>query len=91
MNMNNLQREPAVVVAVLQAALAVAVSFGLDLSAEQVSALLAFAAAIGALVVRQRVTPIPMPALAPTPTPAPTAATTATLEEPAVEEPAVTG
>ena len=54
---NNLKNEPAMVVALLQAALTVAVSFGLDLSTEQMSALAALAAAAGALLVRQRVTP----------------------------------
>lgn len=49
--------EPALAAAVLQAILAVAVSFGLDLSGEQVGAIVALAAAVSALFLRQRVSP----------------------------------
>ena len=49
--------EPAIGAAVLQAILAVGVSFGLDLSAEQVGAIVALAAAVSALLVRRRVSP----------------------------------
>lgn len=49
--------EPALGAAVLQAILAVAVSFGLDLSAEQVGAIVALAAAVSALLLRRRVSP----------------------------------
>jgi hypothetical protein len=52
-----LKDEPALAAAVLQAILAVAISFGLDLSAEQVGAIVALAAAISALFVRRRVSP----------------------------------
>ena len=51
--------EPARVLAVVQALLALAVAFGVDLTAEQSAAVLALAAAVaGALeVVRSQVTP----------------------------------
>lgn len=52
-----LKDEPALGAAVLQAILAVAVSFGLDLSAEQVGAIVALAAAVSALLLRRRVSP----------------------------------
>lgn len=50
-------REPALVMGAIQAAIALAVSFGLDLSPEQIGALLAFSAAVLSLVVRAKVTP----------------------------------
>ena len=50
-------REPAAILAALQAIIAVAVSFGLDLSAEQVGGILAATAAVLGLVTRSRVTP----------------------------------
>jgi hypothetical protein len=53
----NLRNEPALLTAVVQAVIAVAVSFGLDLSTEQVGALLALNAAVAALILRQRVSP----------------------------------
>ena len=53
----NLRNEPALLTAVIQAVIAVAVSFGLDLSTEQVGALLALSAAVAALFLRQRVSP----------------------------------
>jgi len=56
-NMNVHMNEPALVIALLQAVIALAVSFGLDLSPEQVGSILALAAAAAAVFVRQRVTP----------------------------------
>jgi len=53
-----LNREPAVILGVLQAIIALAVSFGLKLSVEQVGTIVAASAAILALVVRQKVLPI---------------------------------
>jgi hypothetical protein len=53
----NVKNEPALAIALLQAVIAVAVSFGLDLSPEQVGSILALAAAAAAALVRQRVTP----------------------------------
>jgi len=49
--------EPVLLVAVLQAALALGVAFGLHLTAEQVGALVALAGAVTALFLRQQVTP----------------------------------
>lgn len=50
-------REPVLVLAVVQAALALVVSFGFDLSGEQTGAIMAFIAAALGLIVRRRVTP----------------------------------
>ena len=48
-------REPALILAVVQAVIALAVGFGLSLSGEQVSLIMALAAAILGLVVRRQV------------------------------------
>ncbi len=54
--MSNLwKREPAVIIGVLQAAIVLAIAFGLSLSVEQTEAILAFLAAITALITRQNV------------------------------------
>lgn len=50
-----LDKEPAVILGVLQAALALAIGFGLKISPEQMGLIMAFAAAVVALVVRQNV------------------------------------
>ena len=52
-----MKTEPALIMAAIQAGLALAVSFGLGLSAEQVGAVMALAAAIFGIVTRQNVTP----------------------------------
>lgn len=49
--------EPAVWVGLLQAVLALAIGFGLDLSEEQVALILAVVAAASAVLVRSRVSP----------------------------------
>ncbi|MFD7157968.1 hypothetical protein ACFV9C_25425 [Kribbella sp. NPDC059898] len=51
------KREPALVLGVVQAIVALAVSFGFGLSAEQTGAILAVSAAVLALVTRSQVTP----------------------------------
>jgi hypothetical protein len=51
-------KEPAVILGALQAILALGLSFGLHLDPTQIGAIMAAAAAILALVVRQQVTPI---------------------------------
>lgn len=51
-------REPALIMAAVQAVIAVAVGFGLEWSGEQVSLVTVAAAAILGLVVRQKVTPV---------------------------------
>lgn len=50
-------REPALVLAVVQSLIAAAVSFGLGLSAGQVGALVAVTAALLGVVTRQKVSP----------------------------------
>lgn len=52
-----LKNEPALIVGFVQAMLALAVSFGLDLSVEQVGSLVAAAAAMTAVLLRQQVSP----------------------------------
>ncbi len=48
-----IQNEPAIVAAVVQALLGLAVAFGLDLTDEQLASIMALAAAILALLVRR--------------------------------------
>lgn len=50
-------REPAMVLALVQAVIVLGVSFGLRLSPEQTAAILALTAIVLGLVTRQRVTP----------------------------------
>ena len=50
-------RQPVLILALIQAAIAVAVSFGLRLTGEQVGLVMALAAAILGVVVNARVTP----------------------------------
>lgn len=52
-----LGREPALILAALQAALALAVGFGLNLSPEQIALILAFSSAVFGVITRQNVTP----------------------------------
>lgn len=49
-------REPAMILAAIQAGLALAVGFGLNLSPEQFGLLMAFSATVAGLVVRRAVT-----------------------------------
>ena len=50
-------REPALIIAAIQAVVALAVAFGLDLSPEQVGGILAVSAAILGVLTRSQVTP----------------------------------
>ncbi len=50
-------REPALILGLVQSAIALAVGFGLNLDGQQVAAILAFTAALLSVIVRQRVTP----------------------------------
>lgn len=50
-------REPVLVMALVQTAIALATSFGLDLTADQTATLLAFSAAVLSFVARKKVTP----------------------------------
>lgn len=52
-----MSKEPAMILAAIQAALALAVSFGLNLTAEQVGGILALAAAIFGIITRSQVSP----------------------------------
>lgn len=51
-------REPALVMGLVQAAVALAVGFGLDITAEQVALVNGFVAAVLSVVVRSQVTPV---------------------------------
>ena len=53
-----IRREPAAIAGVVQAVLALLVAFGLDLSPEQIGAILAVTAAVLGLVVRSQVSPV---------------------------------
>lgn len=54
---DRVRREPALVSGLVNAVIALAVSFGLDLTEEQIGSILAVVAAVMALGVRQQVTP----------------------------------
>ena len=54
-----MSREPAVLMGLVTAVLALVVSFGLDLSPEQVGTIVAVAAALLSVVTRSKVTPTP--------------------------------
>jgi len=51
-------REPSLILGALQAILALVLAFGVDLSTEQVGAILAASAAVLAVVTRQAVSPV---------------------------------
>ncbi len=51
-------REPAMVLALVQAVLALVVAFGLDLAPDQIGAILAVTAVVLGLISRSRVSPI---------------------------------
>ena len=53
-----LNREPALILGALQAVIALAIGFGLDLSVEQVALILGAVAALFAVVTRSKVTPV---------------------------------
>lgn len=56
--MKNLwDREPAMILGLVQTGIALSVTFGLHLSAEQIGAIMAFSASILALWTRSKVTP----------------------------------
>lgn len=55
--LDRIRREPALISGLVSAVIALAVSFGADLSSEQVGAVMAVVAAVLAIVVRQQVTP----------------------------------
>lgn len=56
--LERIQQEPVYTMAVVQAAIALAVSFGLELSAEQVGMIVAFTAAVLSWITRSNVTPL---------------------------------
>ena len=51
-------REPVAVVALIEAVVILAVAFGVDLSAEQMAAIMAVVVAFGAVVQRSQVSPV---------------------------------
>jgi hypothetical protein len=51
-------REPALILAAVQAILAVAIGFGVDITTEQLALILAATAAVLGLVTRSKVTPV---------------------------------
>lgn len=51
-------REPALILAAVQAVLAVAIGFGLDVTPEQLALILAATAAVLGVVTRSKVTPV---------------------------------
>lgn len=53
----NFNTEPVVIVAAIEAVLALAVGFGLDITAEQLGLITAAVTAVLALIVRSKVTP----------------------------------
>lgn len=55
--MNRLTQEPVLVMGVVQALLALIISFGIGLTADQVGTVTAASAAVLALVARSKVTP----------------------------------
>jgi uncharacterized membrane protein YphA (DoxX/SURF4 family) len=59
---DRIKNEPAVVAGVVQALLGLLLAFGVNLSTEQVGAVMAVTAALLALVVRSQVTPTRKPA-----------------------------
>lgn len=56
-------REPAVILALVQAGLALAIGFGLQWTGEQVALVMAFAVAVVTVITRQSVTPLADPRL----------------------------
>jgi hypothetical protein len=56
-----MRADPVAILAVLQALLALVVGFGLDLTAEQVGLIMAFASAVFGLFARSKVSPVPTP------------------------------
>ncbi len=58
-----LGREPAALLGLIQAGLALAIGFGFELSGEQVALVMAFSAAVVAFLTRQAVTPTADPRL----------------------------
>lgn len=52
-----MDREPALILAAVQAVIALVVAFGLDLTADQTGAIVAATAAILGVITRQHVTP----------------------------------
>ena len=58
--MQIIKEEPAVIIGAIQAAIALAVSFGLKLTTDQIGAIVAIAAVVLSIVLRQKVKPMAM-------------------------------
>ena len=56
-------REPAAILGLIQAGVALAIGFGLALTGEQTALIMAFSAAVVAIITRQSVTPVAAPNL----------------------------
>ncbi len=56
-------REPAAILGLIQAGVALAIGFGLSLTGEQTALIMAFSAAVVAIITRQSVTPVAAPNL----------------------------
>ena len=56
--LERIKNEPAMVFSLIEAGIAIAVSFGLDLTPEQTGALFAFIAILSGVAVRSKVTPV---------------------------------
>lgn len=54
-----MDREPALILAAVQSIIALVVAFGLDLTADQVGAIVAVTAAVLGVITRSKVTPTP--------------------------------
>lgn len=57
-NGNIWEREPVLILGLIQAGIALVVSFGLQLEPEQIGAILAFSAAVLSVIARRQVTPV---------------------------------
>ncbi|GAC1373670.1 MAG: hypothetical protein NVSMB4_00440 [Acidimicrobiales bacterium] len=53
-----IRHEPAVIAGAIAAIIALAIAFGVHLSADQTGAIMAVVSAVGALLVRSQVTPV---------------------------------
>ncbi len=53
-----MSNEPALILGAVQAAIALAIGFGIHISTEQMGLIMAFVAAVLAIILRQKVTPI---------------------------------
>lgn len=55
--MNVFKREPAMILAVIQAGIAIAITFGINLTDEQIGTIMGFVSLVIGLITRSQVTP----------------------------------